>query len=54
MPVIFDEVVGSVEPEQPAAAPASGVGAADQKPDDGAVRGAIVRIETRAARLKAD
>lgn len=53
MPIVFDEVVGSVEPEPPTT---SGEQREQQQPepDPAALRGLIQRIEQRAERLRAD
>lgn len=56
MPVVFDEVVGTVEPERGAASadtnalPESGAGAGDPA----AIRRAVERMAVRRARLFAD
>ena len=53
MPIVFDEVIGSVEPERPSsdAQPSQ-----QQQPasDQATIRSAIMKIEQRAERLKAD
>lgn len=55
MPIVFDEVIGSVEPEQPPAAEQPPAEQQRQQQSDlAAVRSAIRRIEQRAERLKAD
>lgn len=55
MPIVFDEVVGSVEPERSAGADEqSGQQEQPQGNDLATVRSAIVRIEQRAERLRAD
>lgn len=55
MPIVFDEVVGSVEPERSSSSDEQS--REQQTPpsvDLGVLRGQIQRVEQRAERLKAD
>ncbi len=55
MPVVFDEVVGQVEPERAPAPAEPQPGRVDQKESDPEkLRQALRRVEQRAERLRAD
>lgn len=54
MAIIFDEVIGSVEPEPAAPADEQRQQEQPHEPDPAALRGQIQRIEQRAKRLRAD
>lgn len=55
MPIVFDEVVGSVEPERSSSSSEQSNNQEQQKaPDLAALRALVQRIEQRSERLRAD
>jgi hypothetical protein len=54
MPIVFDEVIGSVEPEPESRQDEQQDGQQQQQADLAALRGQLQRIEQRAERLRAD